>query len=285
MGGRGSGRSREATDAVEELLAATVRGDVTDASKWARRIDVARRHGASKMSGVRVTGLLRQVMLNLDLDAMDALANPPEHLGDIRVELGDGTRRWIEVKGQTKKENFADITQADYVRDGTDFLRRYVKENKVLDRLITGDLRRDLAIDEMPTFTAKWKIEDLWMADLALLESEAKKERAGVKKPADLLKFMDTKYLVHLTMEGVRFLKIAELHPVIAHRSGEQTNIELDISSTSKVAAIRIAVGVKPQRNTTDFTYHIGYKNSIAPGRHKLHNIAITNSPHLTVIR
>lgn len=285
MGGKGSGRSRKATDAVELLLAAAARGDSDSIEKCVAKIDVAKRHGASLMTGARVSRLMQQACSKLKFDAEDAVANPPEHLGDICVSLRNGTRVWIEVKGQTKKKEFAAITQADYVRDGTDFLRRYAKVNPHFDRLVSGQLRRDLALDDALTFTAEWELADLWMADLALLESEPKKRRANVRTPADLARFMNEKYLVHLSMEGVRYLKISELRPVIALQSGAKCKIELDTSSASKVAAIRVAAGIPPGHSTTDFTYHIGYKDSQAAGRHKLHNIAVSTSPHLVVIK
>jgi hypothetical protein len=284
MGGQGSGRSREATDAVEQMLAATVCGDKATISKCILKIDVAHRHGASHMSGARVSQLLQRACASLNFAAREAVPNPSEHLGDVRVSLHDGTRVWIEVKGQTKKQYFADITQADYIRDGTDFLRKYVLATPRLDQLIDGNLRKELAIDQKLTFTANWQLEDLWMADLALLETEDKKLRAGVQTASDLAAFMNDKYLVHLSMEGVRYLKISELRPVIAHRAGQKTRIELDTTSVAKVAAIRLAVGNAPGRNSTDFTYHIGYKDSQAAGRHKLHNYALAMSPKLQVL-
>lgn len=283
MGGKGSGRSRHATDAVEAMLAATLRGDRAAISSCVRTLDGARRSGASNMGGVRVSQLLQQAGKALNLSVRDAVPNPSQRLGDVRVTLTNGSEVWIEVKGQTKKMKFTDITQADYVRDGTDFLRRYVAMEPRLDRLIKGDLRAELAVDEKLTFTVGWSLEDLWMADLALLETEAKKRRAGVTSPSDLARFMNDKYLVHLSMEGVRTLRISELRPVIAHRAGQKTWIDLDTSSAAKIAAIRVAVGAAPGRKTTDFTYHVGYKTSHAPGRHKLHDRALSESPKLAV--
>jgi len=285
MGGKGSGRSKAATDAVEAILAATAKGDATAITKCAQKIDVARRHGTSRMTGARVSQLMRKLCADLNLNVQDAVANPVEHLGDVRISLVDGSKVWIEVKGQTKKEKFADFTQADYVRDGTDFLRAYVKSTPTLDRQIAGNLRLELGLDIPLTFTSTWGLGDLWMADLALLETEAKKSRAGVRTPRQLAKFLKEKYLVHLSMEGVRFLRIVELRPVMAYYSGEPVQIVLDTSSKAKVAAIRVSAGIKPTVNTTDFTYHIGYKKVHAPGRHKLHNIALSKSPHLKVIK
>jgi hypothetical protein len=285
MGGKGSGRSREATNAVEDLLAAVLRGDADAMRSSVRKIDVAKHRGASGMTGARVSSLMQQVGTSLHFTVRDAVANPPEHLGDIRVLLADGAKVWIEVKGQTKKRNFADITQADYVRDGTDFLRAYAATNPSFNGLIKGGLRSDLALDQKLSFTKGWNLHDLWMADLALLETETKKSRAGVRTPQDLAKFMDEKYLVQLSMAGVRYLKIAQLRPVVALRAGGAMFVEVDTSSTAKAAAIRVGVGAAPGRNTTDFTYHVGYKDVDAPGRHKLHDLALSGSPHLKIVR
>jgi hypothetical protein len=267
------------------MLAATVRGDQATILKCVRKIDVAKRHGTSKMSGVQVSRLLRNACATFKFQVKDAVPKASEHLGDIRVTLKDGTQVWIEVKGQTKKKKFSQITEADYVRDGTDFLRKYVTSTPRLDRMIRGNLRQELAIDAKLTFTANWSLADLWMADLALLETEEKKRQAGVRSPSDLAKFMNKKFLVQLSMEGARVLKISELRPVMAHWAGEETQIELDTKSSAKVAAIRLAVGAAPKRNTTDFTYHVGYKKVHAPGRHKLHNRAISSSPGLIIVR
>lgn len=285
MGGIGSGRSREATDAVELLLAAVIRGDEAEAAKCVKKLDVAKRHGASKMSGLRVRQLMSRACSELNFEVETATANPKEHLGDIRVVLGDGSKVWLEVKGQTKKQRFTDLTQADYVRDGTDFLRSYAKATPKFDKLLTGKLRQELAMDQKLTFTSDWSLGELWMADLALLETEQKKRRAAVLSPDDLKDFMSNKYLIHLSMEGIRYLRISELRPVIAMQSGEKLQIELDVASEAKAAAIRLSVGVVPRSGTTDFTYHVGYKNSKAAGRHKLHTLAVSASPFLTVFK
>lgn len=285
MGGEGSGRSRSATDAVELLLAAILRNDKPEIDKCIKKLDVARKHGASKMAGAKIFRLLRLAATQLAFEVSDAVANPGEHLGDLKVSLGDGSSVWIEVKGQTKKQRFADITQADYVRDGTDFLRAMFQNNADFSRLFDAGLRDELGIDAPLTFTRDWSLADLWMADLALLENETKKMRAGVRTPRDLTRFMEAKYLVHLTMEGVRYLKIANLRPVAALKQGQSLHVELDTRSKSKVAAIRLAVGCKPGNRSTDFTYHIGYKNSLAPGRHKLHSFALSEASNIAVFR
>ena len=118
MGGFGSGRSRNATDAVELLVAAVLKQDATETQRIVLSLDTAKRRGESGMSGTSVLRLLNQVAGRLALSVRDAKANPSEHLGDVKVSLTNGGTIWIEVKGQTKKDWFADITQADYVQIG-----------------------------------------------------------------------------------------------------------------------------------------------------------------------
>lgn len=281
MGGVGSGRSRGATDAVELLVAAVLNRDSAEAQKCVQKLDVAKRHGASKMTGARILRLVSKVEQQIGLVVQSAKANPKEHLGDVKVSLGDGSTVWIEVKGQTKKEKFADITQADYVRDGTDFLRAFAKANSKFDRLISQELRFDLGLDTPLTFTSKWSLPELWLADLALLETEDKKSRAGVRTPRDLAVFLDSKFLLHVSMEGARYLRLSDLRPVTAYRSGQKFQTSLG-SNRSSAALIRVAVGMTPGRSTTDFTYHVGYKN--AAGRHKLHDLAVAQSSKLTIV-
>ena len=283
MGGFGSGRSRNATDAVELLVAAVLRQDAAETQRIVVSLDAAKRRGASGMSGASVLRLLNQVNGRLALSVRDAKANPSEHLGDVKVSLTDGGTIWIEVKGQTKKDRLSQVTEADYVRDGTDFLRAYAKSDASFNSRIKPKLRNQLELDKPLTFTNSWSLADLWFADLALLETEAKKSRAGVKTPNDLAKFMNTKYLLHVSREGARYLRISELRPVLAYQAGGKFVTELATNRAS-TALVRVAVGGTPGRSTTDFTYHVGYKNVDAAGRHKLHNYAIQQSSMLTVL-
>ena len=276
----GSGLSKSATDAVEEMLAARLRGDSVSMKKQVKILDKAYKSDQSWMTGERVFDLVDQTCESLALNVKDAQANPSDHLGDVSITLGDGSKLWIEVKGQTKKERFRDITQADYVREGTDFLRKYARLNPNFNKLIAGNLRIELSLDEGAASLKSWNLESLWVADMALLVDEEKRRRAGVHSSADLPKFLKKKYLFHLCMEGARLVRLDKLNSVKALLSGEKFYSVLNTSNKS-VASIQIAVGQAPATGRTAFTYHVGYSN--APGRHKLHDFALTSSADVKV--
>lgn len=284
MGGYGSGRSRDATEAVERLLAALLRNDQDDVKVQVAELNIAYRVGKSKMPGTKVRALLTEVCASLDWDVRDARAKPSDHLGDVRVVLSTGEIRWIEVKAQTKKARFADITQADYVRDDTDFLRRFDKVNHEFKMKIDPNLRIALKLDRAMTELDAWSLESLWIADLALISSVQKKKDARISNQHEIVSFLQRKYLLQLCMEGVRYVRLDQLGPVDAVLKGSDMEIVVRENQCS-TAVIQISAGNSPGRATTDFTYHVGYKNSIAPGRHKLHNYAITRSPGLIVVK
>ena len=271
----GSGKSKGATDAVEKMLAARLRGDANAIQEQIKIIDDAYKADLSYMRGKRVFSLIDKTCKYLSLDVLDAEASPSDGLGDVCIKLKDGSKLWVEVKGQTKKAKFRDITQADYVREGTDFAKKFAKLNPAFDKLILGNLRTELALDDGASSIKNWELADLWVADLALLVNEKKRKRAGVNSPADLPKFLKKKYLFHLCMEGARIVRLDQLNPVKQVLSGDK--IHTVIKTTNKsVAAIQIAVGEEPTSGRTAFTYHFGYNN--APGRHKLHHFALASS-------
>ena len=278
----GSGLSKGATDAVEEMLAARLRSDAPTIKKQIKILDKAYESDQSWMTGKRVFDLVDQTCEFLSLAVSDARANPRDHLGDIPIDISDGSKLWIEVKGQTKKARFRDITQADYVREGTDFLRKYARLNPNFNNLIVGNLRLELSLDDGVASLKSWDLESLWVADLALLVDEEKRRRAGVHLSADLPKFLKKKYLFHLCMEGARLVRLDKLNSVKKVMSGEKFYTVLKTSNKS-VASVQIAVGEPPATGRTAFTYHVGYDN--APGRHKLHDFALTSSADVKIFK
>lgn len=282
MGGKGSGMSRDATEAVEGLLAAVLRDDDSAILEFLKELDIAHRFGRSKMSGKKVLKLLQKAANSLAFDVADAEAQPNDHLGDVKVTLRTGEFRWIEVKAQTKKTDFAEIVQADYVRDGTDFLRRYDSTSNEFSLRMDPDLRLALELDKPIHSLKSWSLEDLWIADLALLDTEKKKTAANLKTGSDLPSFLERKYLVHLCTSGLRYVRLDNLGPIKA--IGEGKKIETVIKTNrASTAAIQISAGRRPGHASTDFTYHVGFKNSNAAGRHKLHNIAWQHSSDVKV--
>jgi hypothetical protein len=157
---------------VEEMLAARLRGDANAIQEQIKIIDRAYKAGLSYMRGKRVFSLIDKTCNYLSLEVLDAQANPSDGLGDVCITLKNGSKLWVEVKGQTKKERFRDITQADYVREGTDFAKKFARLNPAFDTLILENLRTEVALDDGAASIKNWELADLWVADLALLVSE-----------------------------------------------------------------------------------------------------------------
>ena len=100
----GSGKSKGATDAVEKMLAARLRGDEDEIQKQIKIIDLAHKAGVSYMRGKRVSTLIDKTCNYLSLDVLDAEAGPSDGLGDVCIKLKDGSKLWVEVKSQRGQE-------------------------------------------------------------------------------------------------------------------------------------------------------------------------------------
>ena len=276
----GSGQNKDVTNAVEKILAAQFRGDASTVRDQIKIIDSAHKLNKSYLTGSQVHKLIKKVCSHLSLAVKDAQPSPSDHLGDVCVTLDDDSKLWIELKSQTKKLRFRDITQADYVREGTDFARKYALLDPKFNRLIVGDLRVELKIDSRDTSLKNWQLSDLWVADLALLEDGRKRKRAGVVDPSDLGEFLKRKYLLHICAEGARMVRLDNLEPIRSVLAGSPLLVTLKTSNLS-VAALQVSVDDEIINGRTAFTYHFGYKN--APGRHKLHDLSIASSSKLIV--
>jgi hypothetical protein len=260
MGGKGSGQSRRATNAVEELIAAVFRDDKREV--LVQRNALAEEHslGTSNMSSVELESIAKKVVKHLAWDVQGAEANPKDGLGDIKVLLTDGQERWIEVKAQTKKQNFSDITQADYIRDSTDFLQALYGENREFAKSVPRNLARQLEFDRPKSSVLNWSLEDQWIADLALL----------------VRVFIQKKYFRQICMAGARLVRMDRLAPVDAMLSGAKLKAHVKLTNRANRVSVQLAAGKEPVTGTTEFTYHLGYVGAL--GRHKLHNVSISGS-------
>ena len=283
MGGEGSGRSKSATDAVERLLAAKFVNDTNEIATQLGVLRDARKSGTSLMDADDLDSLTSKVVAHLAWNVDTAVANPRDKLGDVRADLLGGGSNWIEVKAQTMKPRFADITQADFIREGTDFLRSYTRSEPRFDSVIDSELREQLELDSPMTHGASWKPEDLWLADLALLVNDMKKKRARATNVAGLHTFLGQKYFLQFCKEGARIIRLDQLAPVLDILGGKSMHTNLKLTNSGNVASVQISAGSEPGHGSTDFTYHVGYKN--APGRHKLHDHAISRSKDLVIFR
>lgn len=281
MGGEGSGKSKGATNAVEELLAAKFRGDTASIAEQLKVLAGEFKNGTSRMSPSDLDSLTTKILGHLSWTVVDAEAGPRDRLGDVRVDLTDGSKCWIEVKAQTMKPKFADITQADFVREGTDFLRSYAQHDNAFGSIIPASLREELNLDAAMLHGTSWGLADLWLADLALLVDDKKKQRAGATTISGLKLFLQKKYFLQFCMEGARIVRLDQLAPISDIINGKAMHTKLKLSNSGNVASVQVRAGAAPSWGATDFTYHVGYKN--APGRHKLHDHAISRSNSLVV--
>ena len=82
----GSGKSKGATDAVEKMLAARLRGDANAIQEQIKIIDDAYKADLSYMRGKRVFSLIDKTCKYLSLDVLDAEASPSDGLGDVCIK-------------------------------------------------------------------------------------------------------------------------------------------------------------------------------------------------------
>ena len=119
------------------------------------------------------------------------------------------------------------------MRDGTDFLRRLDVDSREFHLRIDDELRIALELDKSMKSLSNWSLESLWMADLALLDTETKKKNARVMNPSELHSFLGKKYLLHLCMNGVRYVRMDNLGPIRAITEGAKvfSNIKTNTNS------------------------------------------------------
>jgi len=271
----GSGLSRPTSTAVEELTAAVFEGR-HDVSSYVRRIDQEALRGRTQVRGADVERWLRRLADQVGLDVVEAVSPSPDQLGDVRLILRDGTLVWIEVKAQTTK-GFADLLQADWVRDQTDALRWLSLNEPTVRRLLSP-----WALDELSTYSPELQFgglefSGLWLADIALLPDRQRRSVARVTTVDDLLAFMGTKYLLHVSSEGARMVRLDQFPMVDAVLSGQRVQIDVQ-SGSSCDARVWVSARGAPRRGKIDFIYYVGYQGLGVIGRHKLHPGAVSRS-------
>jgi len=125
---------------------------------------------------------------------------------------------------------------------------------------------------------------DLWLADVALLDSRARRISAGVMAPGDLRGFLGRKYALHLSVEGVRMCCLQSIRPVSLALDGAGVNFDIKATKESD-ARIWIACPDRPRRGAIDFIYYVGYHSGDAFGRHKLTDHALRSAVDLIEVR
>lgn len=271
----GSGLYRASTAAVEELVAAVLRRDgdaVADQQEILRFECSIDRCG---MEPARIVQLIVRALGQLGLDVSDSLAQPLDGLGDVRASLRGGSSVWFEVKAQTTKDRFAELTQTDWVRDETDLLRWMFHSDATFATRLPAWVSALLEVDNAVRYFDGWSRDSLWLADMALLVSREVRERAGIHSPADLHTFMAKKFVLHLTREGIRVIRLDHLRPVAGLLAGAEASISMNYANRT-AASIPIACPGPGSRGGVHFTYHLGYPTGVV-GRHKMHGISLAN--------
>ncbi|NBR25642.1 MAG: hypothetical protein EBU08_18050, partial [Micrococcales bacterium] len=125
-----------------------------------------------------------------------------------------------------------------------------------------------------------WDLWALLLADLCLLKDAQHRHKVGVKTPQDLLDFAKRKYLVLLTQEGTRWIKISDLALFAEVAKSKKVNLAFNMSNKTD-----LSIQIRGEHRRVDFTYHIGYTSTEVSGRHKLHAGAVARSEGLVEIR
>ena len=265
----GSGLANRNTKLIEELFAAILEDDRSGVKFKRREIDREYEKDQSGLSGKAVAHALSSIANDLGMTFDEVTAHPEDNGGDVKA-ASSGFPTWFELKAQTKKASFADLTQADYVRDGTDFLRKYLLGNAKALKYISAQTASEIGLGSGIDVDDRWSIQDLHVADLCLLTSKNSRVKVGVNKPSDLSDFAARKFILQLTQQGARLIKLSEMGPISDILEQKFPSILLKTSNRNELSIqMEYESGV-------DFTYHIGYKN--APGRHKLHARALSRS-------
>lgn len=279
----GSGLANASAAAIEDLLAAALRGDVADIEVQRDRLEYECSIDRCGMDPDVIVGLLLVGVEELGLRVRDAIAQPLDGLGDVRAALRDGSAAWFEVKAQTKKDRFADLTQADWVRDETDLLRWMYYDDRDLARSLPAWVAELLEVPRPRTYFRGWDRDTLWLADMALVTSQHARLRAGIDSVDALVDFLDHKFVVHLTREGLRIVRMSLLGPVGGVLSGVPVAVVKNYANQSAISLGFAAPG-PADRGAVQFTYHLGYPSGVV-GRHKMHAVSLARGPHTIEVR
>ncbi len=259
----GSGLHREVSRAIEELTAALFAGRPT--ADALSRIHQEHRSGRSGVSSRSVHRWLSEIVERLNLPVIAAELPATDFLGDIQLTMRDGTFAFVEVKAQTTKK-FIDLIQADWIKSVTDTLRWLYaadEEFRDLQPPWLGELLHESAPQR---YFGSWSFAELWAADLALLTDRNRRLIAGVKSPEHLWDFLSRKYLLQVSVEGARMVRLDRILPIQRIREG--LKIDWKVQSLKKSTAIRVASDSRSPEGL-DFVYYLGYGPSVV-GRHKL---------------
>lgn len=260
---RGSGLDGKKGQAVEQLWAALLEGSLTDPEIAKQRRLYDQTHGGAPFA--QVVHELNALAARFPLAVASAKRTSPSVNGDVDADLEDGTLVKFEVKAQVKKAAFSDITQSDWVRDQTDLLSRLVQTDPAIRTHFVGFGASELTNVKVDP---DWRPPELHLSDIVGLTDGKARSSAGVRKPAELPNFIDSKWFLHVTMQGARLCRYAELAPVRYLLLGGAPNWKTKVNKTG-----RALLSLGSPTGDTWFTYHL-YPSVNVKGRHKLHAAA-----------
>lgn len=275
----GSGLHREVSRALEALTAALFEGGpVAPALSRIKKEQDAGRSGVSPRSAHR---WIASIVDSLALPVASANLPPNDYLGDIQLTLEDGSSAFVEVKAQTTK-TFADLIQADWVKGVTDAVRWIFAEDEDF-RAAQPRWLAELMEESAPgRYFGAWTFGDLWAADVALLTDRNRRRIAGVEEPEDLHEFLGRKYLLQVSLEGARLVRLDQIPTIAEVTSGG--SVTWTIESLRKSTSIKVRAGSDPAGPGFDFVYYVGYTPAIV-GRHKLTASALSDAEGVIEVR
>ncbi len=273
----GSGLANQTTRAIEDMWSGALADDQEsfhDAVSEHRRQEL---RGRSGIETAALASAIVQAVKSLNLDVVSSTPRPLDGLGDVRCQLRSGELIWFELKAQTTKPRFGDITQADWVRDDTDFVRYVSLHERVVRSALPSWAIEILNVDQPDEYFSGWDFKGLWAADMCLLSNRTKREVAGVRRPADLVSFAKRKILVQIAQPGIRMVPFASIAPIKAVLDGSEVDRQF-VKANQSAISIQLSSPGRAGRGTTNFAYHVAYPSSVL-GRHKMHAVSIELSP------
>ena len=209
-------------------------------------------------------------------------------LGDAHLWNAKSGNLYVEVKSQTKQLGFRDITQADWVRDDTDFVRHHALNHAFFDSHRKG---KHAVVTEL---LSGWTpvglgVGMLWAADVGLLHDAAKRQHAGAKDSVSLRSFLERKWLLQVTQSGGRLIRLADIPAVRSALLGKSLAFRIEGNPQNPGSDRRglAKIGVLDGDGKPVFTYHL-YETKATKkllGRHKAHARLFDNAPAITVDR
>ena len=198
--------------------------------------------------------------------------------GRADVVIFSDPERFIEVKAQTKKKSLADITQADWIRDGCHGLRWLNANDSDMAVLLADDLGP--LVGKPAQEFADWTLEEAWLADVALLSDEDLLREEELTERSAIRDHMARKTIVLLNQGGAWYGPMANLRPISHVLDGGLLHYRLKLTNKTRVSVPMWTRGAGVFGGI-DFTYHL-YESSQTPpgqgpmGRHKFHASAFS---------